>query len=173
MTIDLDMFGRGAFLDRDGTLIEEEPHRYLSDPADVKIMHGVVSALRHLRKLGFSLIVVTNQSGIDFGRITLAEYEAVTKRMVELFREHGIEFDSIIHCPHKYDAKCLCRKPNPGMIYSGASVHNIDLRNSIMVGDRDTDIEAGRRAGLNTFWIGPNTWSEFKPWIERILTPAE
>jgi len=153
-----------AFLDRDGTIIEDG--NYLSDPKDIKPMPGVFQALALLQEKGYKLVVVTNQSGFARGFFTQEQYDAVTTRLVEVFASRNIVFEAVLHCPHHPDDNCLCRKPNTGMLLSGAAMVGAELRDCIMIGNWATDIEAGRKAGCRTFWIGPNNnWTDFRYWL--------
>lgn len=143
---------RAAFLDRDGTIIEER--NYLADPDGVELIDGVVEALRTLREEGFALIVVTNQSGIARGLITPEEYDAVERRVAELLAREGVELDGVYHCPHHPDftGPCECRKPGLGLYLRAADEHGLESRGSLFVGDRVTDLlpalELGGRGWL-------------------------
>lgn len=144
--------GRPAvFLDRDGTLIEDVG--YPRDPATVSVLDGSMSALRELSRLGFALVVVSNQSGIARGFVTSAEAAAVHERFVSLCEVDGVHFDAVVYCPHGPTDGCECRKPAPGMLLDVAGRLKLDLESSFMVGDKASDIEAGRRAGCRTILI--------------------
>jgi D-glycero-D-manno-heptose 1,7-bisphosphate phosphatase len=133
---------RAVFLDRDGVLIADKGH--VSRPEDVEILRGVPEALLKLQAAGWRLIVVTNQSGIGRGLFSREDYERVTDRMCELLQ---VELDGVFMCPHTPEYHCDCRKPNPGLLLRAAQELGIDLRKSVMVGDRLTDVEAGTAAG--------------------------
>lgn len=100
-------------------------------------MAGALLALQHA---GYRLIVVTNQSGLGRGLITAEQYAAVNARMRELLDEIGVHLTAIYHCPHVPEMVCACRKPNRVLFDRAATAHNVDLRRSAMVGDRDTDV---------------------------------
>lgn len=142
---------KAVFLDRDNTIIFDAP--YMADPEKIKIMPGVVEALCQFREHGFMLIVVTNQSGVGRGIFTEDEMHQVHDRMKLLFGEKGIVFDDIFYCPHAPEESCECRKPLPGMILVAAAEHEVDLSQSIMIGDKPADVEAGIAAGC-----GKNVW---------------
>jgi histidinol-phosphate phosphatase family protein len=129
---------RAAFLDRDGTLIRDVP--YLNDPTQVELLPGVVPALRNLIACGYLLIVVTNQSGIGRWRITKAQYTAVHRRMLDLLGQHGVYITGTYYCPHTPDAGCACRKPGPAMFERAARDFDIDLAESLMFGDKESDM---------------------------------
>lgn len=143
---------RALFLDRDGTLIKDTG--YLRDPNDVELLPGVVEVLREARARGYELIVISNQSGIARGLITEAELEAVEKRFEELLAKEGVTLDLVLFCKHGPDEGCPCRKPKPGLLHDAARLRGIDLASSIMVGDKESDVEAGRAAGCRTVLIG-------------------
>ena len=143
---------RAVFLDRDGVLnrarlIEGVPHPPAS-LAELEILPEVDVSLVLLRTAGFRLIVVTNQPDIARGLQTLGG----AKQLNEALRER-LGFDDLYMCPHDDQDGCQCRKPRPGMLLDAAETHGIDLRNSVMVGDRDRDIEAGRAAGCRTVFV--------------------
>ena len=141
-----------VFLDRDGTLIEDQG--YPRDAARVRLLPGVSAALRGLRDAGFSLVVVGNQSGIGRGIITEDEARAVHDRFVDLLAEAEIELDGVKYCPHAPWEDCACRKPSPALLLEAADELGIDPAASFMVGDKCSDVEAGRRAGCRTVQFG-------------------
>jgi histidinol-phosphate phosphatase family protein len=142
--------GRPAvFLDRDGTLMNEV--EYCSDPALVEILPGVREGLARLSAAGFRLIVITNQSGIGRGYFSTEKYEAVHARMLELLGSGVV--DASYMCPDHPDQPTERRKPGPGMILEAAGAHGIDLAASYMIGDRESDVQAGRRAGAKSILL--------------------
>lgn len=141
-------FNRALFLDRDGTLIVDT--NYPKDPALVELIPGVVDALRGLQH-NWRLVVISNQSGIGRGLITKAQAAAVHERFVAVFAAAGIIFAGVYYCPHTPDIGCGCRKPAPGLLHNAANDLGLDLASSIMIGDRPSDLEAGRAAGCAQF----------------------
>jgi D-glycero-D-manno-heptose 1,7-bisphosphate phosphatase len=140
---------RAVFFDRDGTLMEDA--HYCGDPAMVKVFPGVPEALRRLRRAGFGVFIVTNQSGIGRGLITEAQYRAVEE---EFLRQAGRDsVDASYYCPDAPGVPSKCRKPEPGMVLQAAEAHHIDLSGSYFVGDKSADIECGRRAGTRTVLV--------------------
>lgn len=135
---------RALFLDRDGTLIVDVG--YPKDPALVKPLPGAIDVLRELQQR-FKLIIISNQSGIGRGTITEAEAAAVHERVLAVFAAGGVTFAGAYYCPHAPDAQCRCRKPAPGLLLDAASELGLDLAQSIMIGDKASDLEAGRAAG--------------------------
>jgi len=139
-------------LDRDGTLIHD--FVYLNDPERIEYLPGVFQALRHLRDLGFSFCVVTNQSGVPRGLVDVRNLDEIHRRIQAKFCGEGVDILSFHSAPFMTDNDHILRKPNPGMLMEAAHWHNLDLRQSWMVGDRMTDVEAGHRAGTQTALLG-------------------
>lgn len=139
---------RAIFFDRDGTLMEEV--HYCNDPAKVRAFPGAADALAKLRAAGWLNIVITNQSGITSGKISLAQYRAVE---AELAVQLGSLVDSTYFCPDASDAPTPRRKPGTGMLEEAARDHGIDLTQSWMVGDKAIDIACGRSAGCRTILV--------------------
>jgi histidinol-phosphate phosphatase family protein len=137
-----------VFLDRDGTLIEDVG--YPKDPELVRILPGVTDALHRLAAAGRLLVVVSNQSGIGRGLITADEARSVHERFVTDFAAAEVSFADVRYCPHRPEEGCRCRKPSPGMLCDAADALGISLQDSFMVGDKLSDVEAGRRAGCRT-----------------------
>lgn len=133
-------FDRAAFLDRDGTVIEDA--NYLSDPDAIVFVSGAFEALRLLRDARYRLVIVTNQSGIARGLYSLAEYRAIEARMAELLAAEGIRLDGVFFCPHHpdYSGPCNCRKPGLGMYHDAARNLDVDLAASVYIGDRVRDV---------------------------------
>jgi D-glycero-D-manno-heptose 1,7-bisphosphate phosphatase len=133
------------FIDRDGTLIEDED--YLADPAKMRVFDFSMEALQILREKGYLLIIITNQSGVGKGLLTEDDVHAVHAALRREIRD-GI--DAFYYCPHRPDESCLCRKPGLGMIEQAAADFPIDIANSWFVGDKQIDIETGFNAGMCT-----------------------
>jgi histidinol-phosphate phosphatase family protein len=131
-------------VDRDGTLIEDVG--YLRDPAQVKLVDGAAEALRALQR-DWALVVISNQSGIARGLISEREAEAVHAAFIAAFAAEGVTFAGCYYCPHAPEGGCTCRKPAPGLIVEAARELGLDLRRSVMLGDKASDVEAGRAAG--------------------------
>ncbi|MBM4225845.1 MAG: HAD family hydrolase [Gammaproteobacteria bacterium] len=144
---------KAAFLDRDGVINVDSG--YVGRWEDFKFTPNAISLLQGLRKQGYLLIVVTNQSGIARGMFTQHEYEVLTARYVAALADEGIDITAVYHCPHhpngliaEYTRICECRKPKPGMILQAIRDHDIDPALSILIGDSERDLEAGRAAGI-------------------------
>ncbi|MBR5998551.1 MAG: D-glycero-beta-D-manno-heptose 1,7-bisphosphate 7-phosphatase [Deltaproteobacteria bacterium] len=154
-----------VFLDRDGT-INVERH-YLIDPDDFEFFPGVPQAIRVLKEAGFAVVVVTNQSGVARGYFTLDDVEKLHRHVQSLLAEQGTAIDAFYVCPHAPDAGCLCRKGAPGLLVEAARDMNLDLEHSFMVGDKLSDVEAGRRSGCRPLLVrtgyGVRTAEELTP----------
>jgi len=133
------------FVDRDGTLVREVG--YLSDPAELELLPGVVEGLRAARAAGWPVIVISNQSGVGRGLFTLARVHQAMARLREMLREHAVELDAIYFCPHRPEEGCPCRKPRPGLLVRASEDQLAWLGGSVMVGDKRIDAETGRNAG--------------------------
>jgi D-glycero-D-manno-heptose 1,7-bisphosphate phosphatase len=144
---------RALFLDRDGVINIEKGYVYRID--DFAFVEGIFELGARAQSLGFMPIVITNQAGIGRGYYTEAEYQRITVWMLDQFRMRGIGIDRVYHCPFhptdgigEYRRESFDRKPNPGMILKAQSEFSLDLSRSVLVGDSDSDIEAGRAAGV-------------------------
>jgi histidinol-phosphate phosphatase family protein len=138
-------------LDRDGTLIEDVG--YPSDPARVRLMPGAAAAVKALTRLGFVPAVVSNQSGIARGLITPGQAAAVHSRFVELFaKASGLKLPCF-YCPHGPDGGCDCRKPKPGLLTQATRALGLTGRPTVMIGDKPSDVAAGKAAGSVTVWL--------------------
>jgi len=135
------------FLDRDGVINKEV--NYLHKIDDFEFIDGIFDSCRLLQKLGYSFIVVTNQSGIERGLYKLRDYQILTKWMLQQFKKNNIKILDIFYCPHEPKSKCSCRKPKPGMFLEAENKHNIDMVNSWMIGDKECDIKAANLARIH------------------------
>lgn len=137
---------KAAFLDRDGVINVDRG--YVGKIEDFSWCYGVFEGLLRLKELGFELVIITNQSGIARGYYSEADFDSLTKWMLTGLEKQGISVLKVYHCPHAPELGCECRKPKPGMILKAASELEIDLKNSILIGDKDSDIAAGLSAGV-------------------------
>lgn len=158
---------KAIFLDRDGVINIDKSYVYKID--DFEFVEGLMKALKHFQDLGYLLIVVTNQSGIGRGYYTINDFKKLTHWMLEEFKREKIDIKKVFFCPHSPEERCECRKPQPGMIKEAAKEFDIELKNSWMIGDKESDIEAALSAGIkNTILIGDmDTKAKFK--VKSIL----
>ena len=149
---------KAAFLDRDGVINLDRA--YVSRWEEFEFVPGAIDAMRRLKNAGYALVVVTNQSGIARGYYGEAQYQALTAAMQQALADAGAAVDAVYHCPHhpkgevtELAIECDCRKPAPGMILRAAQDLNLSLPDSILVGDKPSDIEAARAAGVGKAYI--------------------
>ncbi|MCU0666224.1 MAG: HAD-IIIA family hydrolase [Candidatus Omnitrophica bacterium] len=162
---------KAIFLDRDGTLnkfvFNDNIKQFDSPlkPDEFCLIDGVFDALKQMKKHGFLLIVVTNQPAAAKGKTTLKDIYAINNRMLDLFRENGVEIDDVMVCPHHQEGsdlaaeqflvkKCQCRKPQAGLLETAIDKYNIDIGNSYMVGDSSADILAAKKKSVRSVFIG-------------------
>lgn len=150
---------RAVFLDRDGVITQDPPH-YAHRLDQLKLIPRSAEAIRLLNENGFKVIVVSNQSGIARGYYQEKDIKIFNRGMEEELKKKGAYINAIYYCPHHPDAKieayridCDCRKPKPGMIKQAEKDLNLDLKKSFMIGDKRSDMEAGRRAGCKTILV--------------------
>jgi imidazoleglycerol-phosphate dehydratase / histidinol-phosphatase len=136
------------FVDRDGTLIEEPPDEQVDAIEKIRFMPEVFAALRHARQLGFRLAMVTNQDGLGTESFPQADFDLPHQFMMDAFRSQGVEFDAVFVCPHRKSDGCDCRKPGTRLVESYVRDQGVDLAASVMIGDRDTDLEFAKNLGV-------------------------
>ena len=153
MKADAEAPRRAAFLDRDGVINLDREYVYRRE--DFVFVPGALEGARELHRRGFMLIVITNQSGIGRGLYTEAQFHDLTDWMRSEFATAGAPLEGVYYCPHHptsangpYRRLCECRKPAPGMLLDAAREHRIALGQSVLFGDRETDLEAARAAGV-------------------------
>lgn len=134
------------FLDRDGIINKEV--NYLYKIEEFEFIDGIFDSCRFLINLGYKIIIITNQSGIERGYYSERDYQKLTQWMLSKFDEKNIKILDIFHCPHGPDSTCFCRKPKPGMFLEAQSKYNIKMNESWMIGDNETDILAANSAGI-------------------------
>jgi rfaE bifunctional protein nucleotidyltransferase chain/domain len=144
--------GRPAvFLDRDGTLVEDVG--YPRDPDQLRLLPGATQALAELRIKGFALVIISNQSGVGRGLLTREQADRVHSGLTGLLAEQGVSLDGAYYCYHGPDEACPCRKPSPHLLRTAADELGLDLARSFMIGDKRTDVEAGRAACSGTILL--------------------
>lgn len=143
------MASRAAFLDRDGTIIEDPG--YLHEPGKLRLLPGAAAAIRQLNEHGFLVVTTSNQSGIARGLYTAADYEAVQKHLRALLTTHGARLDGSYYCPHhpRFTGPCECRKPGLKQFQDAAAALDIDFSESWWVGDRLSDVQPAAPLGGN------------------------
>lgn len=140
-----------VFLDRDGTINRDVHH--LSDPAQLELLPGAAAGLRRLCKHGHPLVIVSNQSPIGRGWFDEARLREINARLAEMLVAEGVVIAGWYWCPHVPEAGCTCRKPAPGLFFRARDELGVILKGSWMVGDRLSDMQAGRGAGTRTILV--------------------
>jgi D-glycero-D-manno-heptose 1,7-bisphosphate phosphatase len=153
---------QAVFCDRDGVIVRDVG--YLSDPSKIEVLEGVPEAINLLTAQRFLIVVITNQSGVARGFFPERAVHDVHRNINLLLSEHGASIDSFYHCPHHIDGAiaayrvaCACRKPMPGLLLRAAQELGINLARSFMVGDKVSDIAAGKSAGARSVIINSRT----------------
>ena len=144
---------KALFLDRDGVINEDSG--YVHKPEQFRFIDGIFELCHAAQKAGYLLIVLTNQAGIARGYYTEADFHQMNDWMLAEFKKNGVNISAVYYCPFhpehgtgEYKQDSFDRKPNPGMIFKARDKFNIDLTTSVLIGDKDSDIEAGHRAGV-------------------------
>jgi D-glycero-D-manno-heptose 1,7-bisphosphate phosphatase len=144
---------KALFLDRDGVInVEKE---YLHNIKDFEFIDGIFELCRYYQDLGYMIFIITNQSGIARKYYSELDFKLLTNWMLQEFEHRNIKIKKVYHCPHHPDinGKCDCRKPEPGMILEAKKDFNIDLAHSLMIGDKERDIEAALNAGIKETYL--------------------
>ena len=144
-----------VFLDRDGVLVYDRPGHYLIDEKLLKVYKCAPQALKALQKMDYLLIIVTNQSAIARNYMSLEKSKKINLHLYKKLKNLGIDIEGIYFCPHSPQDKCSCRKPQIGLAKEALSQHNIDLKNSFMIGDKISDIKLGQNLKIKTILVKP------------------
>ena len=149
---------RALFLDRDGVINVDTA--YVHRWEDYRFVDGALDAIRRLSLAGYRVVVVTNQSGIARGYFTEAQYQTLNRHIVKALVAAGADLAGVYHCPHHPEGiipqlavDCDCRKPAPGLILRAADEHGLSVADSVMVGDKPSDIAAARAAGVGQAFL--------------------
>ncbi len=137
---------KAVFLDRDGVINIDK--QYVSKIEDFEFTEGIFDLLLALQEMGYLLIIVTNQSGIGRGYYTEADFHKLTAWKLSELSKRGIKIHEVYYCPHAPESDCGCRKPSPAMLLDAKERYGIDMSASWMIGDKKSDIEAGKQAGV-------------------------
>lgn len=143
-----------VILDRDGTLVIDRG--YLDDPAGLEFTPGAAEGLQWLHSRGYRLVLISNQSGVGRGFFALERLEAMNARLNVMVEDAGARLEGIYSCPHAPEAGCACRKPALGLLTQAATDLGFDPASAIIIGDKESDIEFGHRAGATTILIAVN-----------------
>ena len=142
------MPSKAAFLDRDGTIIEEKD--FIKTADQIEFVPGSIEAIKLLRNLGYKIVVVSNQSGIGRGILTEKMVTDVNASFLRRLEDEGAAADALYFCPHHPDDDCDCRKPKTGMIKRAVRELELDLKDAVVIGDKLADIQLGKNIGATT-----------------------
>jgi len=149
---------KAAFLDRDGTIIEE--NGYISKIKQVDFIPGSIEAIKRLKSLGYKIIVITNQSGVAQRFFTEKDLKKVHNYLQKQLRKDKAGWDGIYYCPHhprvglkRYLKDCNCRKPKTGLVKLAAREHKLKLKGSVVIGDRLSDVGLGKNAKMESILL--------------------
>lgn len=165
----LDPAGGVIILDRDGTVVIDR--EYLADPAGLEFEPEAANGLRWLHSLGYRLVVITNQSGVGRGFFTLEAVAAMNARLKSMVEVAGAHLEGIYFCPHTPEAGCDCRKPAQGLLIQAARELHFNPAAAVVIGDKDSDIEFGRRAGAKTILIADHANAACKKFLPDFVAP--
>ena len=140
-----------VFLDRDGTITEDVG--YLHDPGKLKFLDKALQGIKKIFDMGYHVIIVTNQPGIGIGYFSEEDFYRVNRAMLGHFSKAGILVDKIYFCPHSRAESCDCRKPEQALIQRAMDEMNLDMAHSFFIGDKSSDMETGRQAGIKTILV--------------------
>lgn len=142
---------KAIFLDRDGTLVEDL--HYPRDPEQIRLLPQVIEGLKLMQKKGYTLFVVSNQSGVGRGIILDSEFKAVHNRICELLKENDVEIAEFSYCFHHPDDHCKCRKPEVGLVPTEFSGTPVNFEESYVVGDKECDVQLGEKLGVKESFL--------------------
>ncbi|MBK9390805.1 MAG: HAD family hydrolase [Bacteroidetes bacterium] len=139
---------KALFIDRDGVINVDKVHVCRID--QFEFTDGIFDLCRKYSESGYLIAIITNQAGIAKGLYTLNDFQILMSWVVKQFEEQGIRIEKVYHCPHhpEFTGPCSCRKPEPGMILSAIRELDLQIAECVLIGDKESDLEAGRRAGI-------------------------
>jgi D-glycero-D-manno-heptose 1,7-bisphosphate phosphatase len=155
---------RAIILDRDGTIVRD--HHYLDDPRLLQFLPGAAEALRQFSERGHPIIIVTNQSGVGRGRLTLERMHEINARFIRMVEEIGATIDRLYSCPHKPEDDCECRKPKTKLVLDGAAALGFEPAHSVVIGDKSSDIALGRNVEALTMLVSEDGRAADGEWVE-------
>lgn len=168
---------KAVFLDRDGTINLDKG--YFFRPEEFEFEEGAVEAIRRLNQAGYKVFVISNQAGIALGHFTEAQVDALHTWLQTELAKYEAHIDAFYYCPHhaklgigEYKTECECRKPAPGLLLRAAAEWNVDLAQSFMVGDHNSDVEAGRAAGVQSIFVRTGHGWEEEPLVAADIRKA-
>ena len=146
---------KAIFLDRDG-VINKERKDYVKSVEEFQIIDNIPKVIKILKEKGFVVIVITNQSAINRGLVTIETLNEIHNHLQKILKDNNTSIDDFYFCPHIPDENCQCRKPNPGMLIKAVQDHDIDMNQSFMIGNSLTDVQAAQKAGCKGILLNQN-----------------
>ncbi len=153
-------------LDRDGTLCKK--FHYLTRVEQIEILPGVVEGLRKLTENNFRFIIITNQSPVGRNLITLDQLNIINNYLVKILNNQGIVIEKVYSCPHTPEDNCFCRKPNIDLILKAQLEFDLNKNFTTLIGDSDSDIQAGKNWGCRTIRLNSSSLDEVKSDFDTI-----
>jgi D-glycero-D-manno-heptose 1,7-bisphosphate phosphatase len=141
---------KALFLDRDGVINKNFGHVHLID--NFKFRKGIFDLVKLFHDKNYLIIVVTNQAGIGKGLYSIDQFRALNQWMINVFQKKGLRIAKTYYCPHKPEDNCNCRKPKPGLFIEAIRDYDLDVKLSLLVGDKQTDIDAARLAKISNLF---------------------
>ena len=146
---------KAIFLDRDG-VINQERKDYVKKLDEFKILDKIADAINIIKSHGFLVIIITNQSAINRKLLSVETLNKIHEKLQSYLEKYDTSFDQVYFCPHMPSENCECRKPKPGLIIQAVTDFKIDLSQSYMIGNSETDLQAARNAGCNGILLKKN-----------------
>ena len=146
---------KAIFLDRDG-VINQERKDYVKKLDEFKILDKIADAINIIKSHGFLVIIITNQSAINRKLVSVETLNKIHEKLQSYLEKYNTSFDQVYFCPHMPSENCECRKPKPGLIIQAVTDFKIDLSQSYMIGNSETDLQAARNAGCNGILLKKN-----------------
>ncbi len=162
---------KAVFFDRDGTVIEDLA--YNASTEKIFLLPGAADSLRRLQDAGYLIVIITNQSGVGRGYYQEDIVHGQHETLSRLLNEAGVAVATYRHCPHAPEDGCNCRKPEPGMILDAAEELAVELQQSWMIGDKESDVLAGHNAGCRSILIGDATDSAAEHQAANLIVAAD
>jgi D-glycero-D-manno-heptose 1,7-bisphosphate phosphatase len=160
--------GPAIFIDRDGVINCRRPDDYVLNFSQFKFVPGIRAALKQLAVLRLPMIVISNQAAVGKGLLDCAGLEEISARMRDALLEDGTALTAAYYCPHRQDENCACRKPRPGLLRQAADDFKLEMRQSIFIGDSESDVHAARTAGCGPIFFGPGSSPGSSVWMKDL-----
>lgn len=151
---------KALFLDRDGVINIDYGHVHKVE--QFKLTDFVIDLCKKYQQENYLIFVVTNQAGIGKGLYSLNDYKQLNEYMKQMLKSNGVEIEDTFYCPHRPEEHCSCRKPEPGLFLKAMSQYQLDMKNSVCIGDKLSDLEAGNQAGISELYLVPSKYDTYE-----------